>query len=40
TLGEGDLPAKDFDVKWKKDTNFSEFEDAVNTDDTINGMEN
>ncbi|SBT57573.1 PIR Superfamily Protein [Plasmodium ovale wallikeri] len=40
TLGEGDLPAKDFDVKWKKDTNFSEFEDAVNSEDKINDMKN
>ncbi|SBS91544.1 PIR Superfamily Protein [Plasmodium ovale curtisi] len=28
-LGTGDLPAKDFDDKWKNETNFLKFSDAV-----------
>ncbi|SBT84644.1 PIR protein [Plasmodium ovale] len=39
TLREGDLAAKDFDDKWKKDTNFIEFSDAALLSKKINDME-
>lgn len=35
---EGDLPAKDFDDKWKTDTKFLEFSNPVNLKSTIDDM--
>ncbi|SBT74224.1 hypothetical protein POWCR01_000194500 [Plasmodium ovale] len=40
TLGDDDLPAKEFDEKWKKDTNFLDFSNAVILGDKIDNMEN
>ncbi|SBS92197.1 PIR Superfamily Protein [Plasmodium ovale curtisi] len=39
TLDENDLKEKTFDEKWKKDTKFFEFENAVNSNETIDNME-
>ncbi|SBS93123.1 PIR Superfamily Protein [Plasmodium ovale curtisi] len=39
TLDENDLQEKIFDEKWKKDTKFFEFENAVNSNETIDNME-
>ncbi|SBS99311.1 PIR Superfamily Protein [Plasmodium ovale curtisi] len=39
TLDEKDLQEKIFDEKWKKDTKFFEFENAVNSNETIDNME-
>ncbi|SBS95054.1 PIR Superfamily Protein [Plasmodium ovale curtisi] len=39
TLGDGDLPAKEFDEKWKQVTDFSTFENAVNLNKKIDDME-
>ncbi|SBT84516.1 PIR protein [Plasmodium ovale] len=38
-LGDDDLPEKDFDDKWKKETNFLEFENTVNSRGKINNMQ-
>ncbi|SBT74260.1 PIR protein [Plasmodium ovale] len=38
TLGENDLQEKIFDEKWKKDTKFFEFENAVNSNETIDNI--
>ncbi|SBS90809.1 PIR Superfamily Protein [Plasmodium ovale curtisi] len=39
-LGTGDLPAKDFDDKWKNETNFLKFSNAALLSHKMNNMEN